>query len=135
MFPASLPTRPAIARLGAASASACGPGEWEVHARLRVHVIVAGHQPPDAELAEVVGLRRTRRREAAFTLLVLITKHADQDARHRVAGLVVHVAGDDAAARQAELDVLDLLTVGELERCAGLQRPSLAVRERDESGL
>ena len=45
------------------------------------------------------------------------------------------MAADHAAAGKLELDPLHLLTVGELERCAGLQRPPLAVRERHETRL
>ena len=78
----------------------------------------------------VVGLRGARRRQPLVTLLVLIAKHADQHPRQRVAGLVVHMAGDDTPAGQPELDVLDLLAVGELQRGARLKGTALAIRER-----
>jgi hypothetical protein len=45
------------------------------------------------------------------------------------------VARDDAAAGQPEFDALELPVLGKLERRARLQRPALAVREADETGL
>jgi hypothetical protein len=45
------------------------------------------------------------------------------------------VAADDAAARQLEVDVAELLAVAELQRRAGLQWTPLSVRQRHEPGL
>jgi len=57
------------------------------------------------------------------------------DARHRVARFVHHVTGDDAAARQGEIDARQLLRLVQLQWCAGLKRSTLAIRQRNESGL
>ena len=45
------------------------------------------------------------------------------------------MAGDDAAAGQAEVETGELLAVRQLNRDAGLQRTPLTVRQRDEAGL
>src|SRR5262249_19337285 len=89
-----------------------GPGQ----AGARVDVVLAWHQTPDAILTLVVGLRRAGRDQAAIALRVVVPHDANGDPGHRIAVRVVDMAGDDAAARQAEFDALDLLAVSELER-------------------
>jgi hypothetical protein len=102
-------------------------------ARQRVHVIIAGHQAPDTVLAAVVGLTRSGGRQSAIALHVLVAHHADGGARHRLAVLVHDPAGDHAAARQPEFDAFQLLAISELQRCPGLERPTLSVGQRHES--
>src|SRR5262249_24519416 len=104
-------------------------------ARDGVHVVVAGNQSPDTVLALVVGLSDAGRREAPFALQVLIAHHPHHHARHRFAVFVQHAAADYRSARELELNAFERLTVRQLQRRSGLQRTSLAVRERHESRL
>ena len=73
--------------------------------------------------------------EPPFALLILIAHDAHGGARDRVAVFVENPARDRAAAGQTEIDALQLLAVGKLQRRSVLHRPPLAVRKRDEPAL
>ena len=131
-MPAIAPGPPGRVRRAGRAASAA---DADVDPRDGAHVVVAGVQAPDAVRALGRRSARAGRHQLAFALRVLVAHHADHRAGHRIAVFVEDVAGDDAAARQAEVDAVQLLAVGELQRRARLQRPALAVREADEAGL
>ena len=103
--------------------------------RHRAHVILARIETPDAKSTLVVGLRGAGWHKLSIALRVLIAHDLHADPGHRIAGFVHHVAGDDAAARQGEIDAAELLAVAKLQRCPSLKRSALPVRQRDKSGL
>ena len=59
----------------------------------------------------------------------------DGDIGNRIAELVDNPPGDHAAARHADVGVVERLLVGELDRLALLEGPRLAVLHADESGF
>ena len=133
------------ARSGEAAAAAATPPDRRraarpprppKSARDRVDVVVAGHQTPDPVLA--LDRRSAPCRPASAGVRPAGTGSASRAPSRRASASPSSSntwPAIDAAARQPELDALELLAVGELQRRAGLQRPPLAVRQRDEAGL
>ena len=100
------------------------------------HDVVARHQAEDSVRAEIVGLRGSPGiDQLTFAVDELIAERLDLDVCDGVAELVGNAAGDRAAARQAEVDFVECLSVGDIERFAGLERSRLSVLERHVSGL
>jgi hypothetical protein len=76
-----------------------------------------------------------RGRELFLTPHVLLSQDRDDRAGERFTLFVQHVARDDPAARELDVDVGRLLSVGQLDGCAGPRRPALTKRAVNESRL
>ena len=73
--------------------------------------------------------------ELALSVDELIAQRLHLHVGDRIAELVGDAAGNGAAARQAEIDLVEHLAGGDVERLARLERSRLSVLERDEPGL
>ncbi len=106
-------------------------------AQRRAHVVVARRQAVDPELSQVVRLRDAPGggREAAPAVLPCLAHGRHRDVGNRVAELVDDAPGDDAAARHADVRIVEALLVGELDGLARLERPRLPVLDVDEPRL
>src|SRR5207248_462894 len=72
--PPAAPASAAPTAAPAATAASCRAAEWQIDTRLRIDVVVAGHQPPHAVLTLIVGLGGAGRCETLIALLILIPK-------------------------------------------------------------
>ena len=73
--------------------------------------------------------------QLATALNVSVPHRRHLHAVGRLADFVHHAARDDRAARQAELDFVDRLSVTDFERLAGLEGTRLSVLQLDEAAL
>ena len=97
---------------------------------------MAGRQAEHPELADVVGNRGpARAHQTTGSLNVLLAERRHHRVGHRLAEFIDYAAGDDGAARQAEIDVVHRLVLTELERFTRFIRPGLAVRQVDVRAL
>ena len=105
-------------------------------AHRRAHDVVARHQTEDSVRAEIIGLCGSPGvDQLTFAVEELIAERLDLHVCDGVAKLVGDSAGDRAAARQAEVDLLERLSFGDIQGFAGLERARLSVLERHVSGL
>ena len=75
-------------------------------------------------------LRDRRRQPPPAARQVLVPHRLHRCADDRIALIIGNAAGDDAAARQREIDLLDDLRVREIQRPAAFERTALAEFER-----
>src|SRR5262249_33617414 len=92
-------------------------------------------EPEQPELAEVVRRLRPsmRHQRARLRGYGALRRHAD--AGNRLTELIDNPAGDHAAARQGDVNPLDDLALGDLDRPLWVGRPPLPVGQRDETAL
>ena len=103
--------------------------------RRRADVVVARSKTEHPILPAVVGHSAARGDQLTLAADVLISLDRDDRANERFAVLVEHAAGDHGASRQAQIEIPDRSSVGELHRCSRLERPPLTVGRVDEAVL
>ena len=92
--------------------------------------VVAGHQSENAVLPEVVRLcHASGIHKLPFAVDELIPHGLHLHVGDRIAELICDAASDDAAARQAEVELVDRLPVGDIERLSAFEGPRLPILE------